>query len=285
MYPFLDPRGRFSPLKTATFALLFVPAALVAADWIAGNLGGRPFQEALRAIGLWNIRILFLSLAITPLAQVLRWRGLIQIRRMVGVAAAAYVLAHLALYLGEEKFDFGRVAAEIVLRIYLAIGFVALLGLAALAATSTDAMARRLGGRNWRRLHRAAYGIGLLGLIHFFMQSKADQWEPLAMAGLLGWLLGYRVLAWRFGASGWRPLAWAAVGAVAAPLMVALGEAVYFWLKMGAPPIDVLETNLSFDLGLRPAQLALAICGGVTLLAALRALSSAFSARRASAPA
>lgn len=279
MYPWQDPRGRLSPFKTLVFGLLFVPAVLVGSDWIAGNLGGRPINEALRGIGDWTIRLLFLSLAITPLRQVLKWQDLTLVRRMIGVAAFAYIVSHVVLYSAQEMFDLRKVATEIVLRLYLLIGFTAVLGLAALTATSTDAMVKRMGGRAWQRLHRIIYVIGILALVHFFMQSKADVWEPMVMAGLLVWLLGYRLIAWGYGARGRLPLAWAALWTIAATLLTAVGEAVYFWLSMGAPLIDVLETNLSFELGVRPAQLVLAISAGVTLLGAARVATSAFSRR------
>ena len=279
MYPWQAPTGRVSPFKTLVLALLFVPAILVASDWIAGNLGGRPITEALHDIGDWTIRLLFLSLAVTPLRQVLKWQDLTLVRRMIGVAAFAYVASHVVLYAAQEMFDLGKVVTEIVLRIYLLIGFAAVLGLAALAATSTDAMVRRMGGRAWQRLHRIVYLAGILALVHFFMQSKADVWEPTVMAGLLVWLLGYRLIVWAYGARGRLPLAWAVLWTVAATLLTAAGEAAYFWLSMGAPLWAVLETNLSFELGLRPAQLVFAISAGVTLLGAVRFATSASSRR------
>ena len=112
MYPWHDPRGHWSPFKTLVFALLFVPAVLVASDWIAGNLGGRPINEALRGIGDWTIRLIFLSLAITPLRQVLKWQGLILVRRMIGVAAFAYIVSHVVLYSAQEMFDLRKVAIK-----------------------------------------------------------------------------------------------------------------------------------------------------------------------------
>jgi methionine sulfoxide reductase heme-binding subunit len=278
VYPWQAPSGRVSPLKTAVLALLFVPAIVVGSDWLAGNLGGRPLQEALRDIGGWTIRIVFLSLAVTPLRQIMRWQDLTLVRRMIGVAAFVYVVAHVVLYAAEEKFNLGKVATEIVLRIYLLIGFTAVLGLAALAATSTDAIIRRMGAR-WQRLHRIVYVIGILALVHFFMQAKADLWEPMVMAGMLVWLLGYRALAWAYGARGRLPLVWAAVWTVMATALVAGGEAIYLWLAMGAPLEAVLETNLSFDLGVRPAQLVFAISAGLTLIGAVRAATSASSQR------
>jgi sulfoxide reductase heme-binding subunit YedZ len=278
VYPWQAPSGRLSPLKTAAFALLFIPAVLVGSDWIAGNLGGRALHEALKDIGVWTIRVLFLALAITPLRQVLHWPGLVLVRRMVGVAAFAYVAAHLAMYAADEMFDLAKVASEIVLRIYLLIGFTALAGLAVLAATSTDAMVQRM-GRNWQRLHRIAYVVGVLALLHYFMQSKLDIREPTVMAGLLVWLSVYRTLAWSYGTRGGLPVAWALISTVAATALTAGGEAVYFWLSIGADPGDIVEINLSFDLGMRPAQLVLAICAAVTAAGAVRAATSVSSQR------
>jgi methionine sulfoxide reductase heme-binding subunit len=278
VYPWQAPSGRLSPLKVAVFALLFVPAVLVGSDWLAGNLGGRALHEALKDIGVWAIRVLFLSLAVTPLRQVLYWPGLVLVRRMVGVAAFAYVAAHLTMYVADEMFDLAKVASEIVLRIYLLIGFTALAGLAALAATSTDAMVQRM-GRNWQRLHRIAYVIGVLALVHYFMQSKLDVWEPTVMAGLLVWLSVYRTLGWACGTRGGLPFAWALISTITATVLTASGEAVYFWLSIGADPGDIAETNLSFDLGVRPAQLVLAICAAVTAAGLVRAATSASSQR------
>src|SRR6266849_5410790 len=126
-----------------------------------GWLQPQPYTAAIREIGLWTIRLIFIALAITPLRGVLQWSRLILVRRMIGVAAFAYALTHLSLYTADQMFDLVKVASEIVSRIYLTIGFAAVIGLSALAATSTDGMIRRLGGRNWQRLHRLVYLIAL----------------------------------------------------------------------------------------------------------------------------
>ena len=115
---------------------------------------------------------------------------------MIGVGAFFYIAAHLTLYIADQSYDLRKVASEIVLRLYLTIGFIALLGLAVLAATSTDAMVKRLGGMNWRRLHQIIYVIGLLALIHYFQQTKADVSVPVFVSGLFTWLMGYRLIAW-----------------------------------------------------------------------------------------
>jgi methionine sulfoxide reductase heme-binding subunit len=271
IFPWNDYGGRLSPLKLAVFIALFVPAAWVAFAYGFGLLGARPLNEALREIGLWTIRLIFLALAVTPLRQILRWPRLILVRRMIGVAAFAYVLIHFTLYTADQMFDLRKVASEIVLRLYLTIGFAALVGLAALAATSTDGMVRRLGGRRWQLLHRLVYVIGVLAVIHFCFQSKLDLWEPTIMAGLLFWLLAYRLLLWRLGVRGHLALGWVAGLSLVAAVATALGEAVYFRFAFGAPLTRVLLTDFSLMTGVRPAVIVLAIGLAVTAAGALRA--------------
>lgn len=270
MWPWYDYGGRLSPLKLAVFVALFAPALWVALAYGLGWLGARPLNEAIREIGLWTIRLVFIALAVTPLRQILDWPRLIVVRRMLGVAACAYVLVHLFLYTAQQAFDLGFVAHEILHRVYLTIGFTALLGLAALAATSTDGMVRRLGGKAWQRLHRLVYPIGVLAVIHFSFQSKLDEWEPTIMAGLLGWLLGYRLLAYLNGFRRGLPLYWVAGVGLLAAAGTALGEALYFRLAFGAPLLRVLDTNFSLATGVRPAAVVFLITGAITAAQALR---------------
>src|SRR5436309_892779 len=135
MAPWYDYQRRLSPLKLAVFVALFLPGLWVAFAFASGWLGARPLNEAIHQVGLWMLRFLFIALAITPLRNILNWQRLALVRRMVGVAAFAYGAVHFTLYTVDQAFDFGKIATEIAVRIYLTIGFVALLGLAALAAT------------------------------------------------------------------------------------------------------------------------------------------------------
>lgn len=270
MYPWKDYSGRTSPLKLVVFVALFGPALWVALALSMGWLGARPLNEAIHQIGLWTIRLIFVALAVTPARQVLQWSRLLLVRRMIGVAAFAYALAHFSLYVVDQAFDLTKVATEIALRIYLTIGFVALLGLAALAATSTDGMIRRMGSRNWLRLHRAVYVIGVLAVVHYSMQSKLEQWEPTIMAGLLAWLLLYRLLHRWLAVRQRLAVQWVAALSVAAGALTALGEALYFQIAYGAPPMRVLAANGSLDLGVRPAVIVLGFGLVVTLAGALR---------------
>jgi sulfoxide reductase heme-binding subunit YedZ len=278
--PWNDYGGRLSPLKLVVLVGLLVPAGWVFSAYGFGLLGARPLNEAIHEIGLWTIRLVFLALAITPLRQVLQWPRLILVRRMIGVAAFAYVMIHFTLYAASQKFDLAQVASEIVLRIYLTIGFAALLGLAVLAATSTDAMVRRLGGKRWQLLHRLVYAIGVLAVIHYCFQSKLDLWQPTIMAGLLGWLFGYRVLLWRFGDRGRLGLAWVGALSLVAGIVTAVGEALYFRLAFHADPLRVLAADFSLRTGIRPALVVLAMGLAVTATGALRATTARSPKRR-----
>ena len=237
-----------------------------------GWLQPRPFTEAIHQVGLWMLRFLFVALAITPLRQIVQWPRLILVRRMIGVAAFAYGLAHITLYVADLKFDVAKAASEIALRIYLTIGFAALLGLAALAATSTDAMVRRLGAPQWQRLHRLVYAVALLAVVHYCMQSKLDLWEPTIIAGIYAWLMGYRLMVKLVGVRGRLPLGWVAALSLIAPALTALGEAAYFWIALGVDPVRVLSANWSLVAGWRPAAIVLGLGLGVTAIGMARSV-------------
>jgi sulfoxide reductase heme-binding subunit YedZ len=277
--PWFDYSGRFSPFKTGVFLALFIPGLWTMVSFALDRLGARPVTEAIHQFGDWTIRLIFISLVISPARLILQWPRLLDVRRMIGVAACIYVLIHLSLYTADEAFALGTVASEIVLRIYLTIGFTALTGLCVLAFTSTDGWQRRLGARRWQKLHRIVYGIGVLAVIHFFLQSKLNEWEPTVMAGILFWLMGCRAVSWRLG-RGKLPLWTVAAMSLAAGLLTALGEAVYYWLAMGVPIALVLQADLSLDAGLRPAWVVFAATAAVALLGWLRSTFWPSKARR-----
>ena len=262
--PWLDRAGGVSPFKSVVFALLLLPGIYVGWRLAIGGYA-RPYILANHDLGLWAIRLLFVSLAVTPLRQVLAWPKLIQVRRMIGVAAFLYALAHFLLYALDKSLQWGVIATEIALRYYLTIGFVALVLITALGVTSTDGMVRRLGGKRWAWLHRSVYLIGILAVVHFFIQVKADVTEPFIMGGLFAWLMLYRVLAKR-GAVSFVVLM---VLAVALSGLTAGAEAFYYHLKTNADMLRVLSANLSLAIGLRPAWLV----GGIGLLVALLSLA------------
>ncbi|TDQ81492.1 sulfoxide reductase heme-binding subunit YedZ [Dongia mobilis] len=268
MYPWLDRSGRVSGLKLSVFLALLLPGAWIAVAWafatpdpaagglIAGAVtsatDAMPVTKALHEIGLWTVRFLILTLAITPLRRLAAWPALVQIRRMVGVAAFAYAAAHFFLYVVQQNYRFGFVASEIVLRFYLALGFVTLLGLSVLALTSTDRAMRRLGGKTWQRLHYLVYPFTALGLWHFFLQSKIDVSEPVLMSGLFIWLMLYR-LAYRW--NGEKSLAlWHLLTlACASGALAMAGEWAWYEAMTTLGGSRVFAANFSLAAGLRPA--------------------------------
>jgi methionine sulfoxide reductase heme-binding subunit len=250
-------RDKTAAIKSAVWLALPLPAIWIAVAFALGALGARPLNEAIHQFGLWTLRFAFIALAITPLRQALRWPQLALVRRRIGVTAFLYGATHLGLYTADQMFDLAKVATEIALRFYLTIGFAALLGLAALAATSTDAMVRRMGPRAWQRLHRLVYPIAVLAVVHFFMQSKLDEWEPTVMAGFLVWLLGHRALVRGLRARGGLPFLWVAALGLFAATMTGLGEVAWFWWLSGADPVRLVAVEFSLATGLRPAAIVL----------------------------
>jgi len=262
-----DPAGRISALKLISLILLCTPALVLAIQWADGLLGPRALTEVIHGTGLWTIRLLFITLAISPAAPLLRWPRIMLVRRMTGVACALYGGAHLMLYSLDEKLNLLTIVSEIALRIYLTIGFVALLGLAALAITSTDGWVRRLGAK-WVTLHRLIYPIALLATVHFFLQSKADVTEAVLMSGFLAWLLVWRLLP-----RAWRDKPWPLpILAIIATVATALFEAGWYYARNGVDPAMIIDANFDVSYGLRPAVWVGIVALSVALAAAARSI-------------
>lgn len=247
-----DRRGRVSVLRIVTLIALVFPLGLaLTTAWTVG-LGARPVNDLIHRAGYWALMFLLLSLAITPLRRVARFGALIDVRRMIGVGAFCYAVAHLSLYVIDQKFDLLKVATEIASRVYLTIGFTVFCGLLALAVTSTDGMVRRLGGMRWRRLHQVIYVLALLALVHFFQQTKADVTVPTLFAGLFAWLMLYRVVAALRRGPAELP-AWALLTlTLAVAGLTFFGEAIGIGLAYHVSPLMVLASAFDFDLAIRP---------------------------------
>ncbi len=257
--PWRDRAGKLSVLKAVVFVALLVPGTINLGLYLLGMLGARPLTELIHGLGLWTIRLLLITLAISPLRFAWRAPRLLIVRRMLGVAAFAYGASHLVAYIGDQSFNLVTVAGEIVKRFYLTIGFAALLILTALAATSTDAMVRRLGGERWQTLHRLAYAAAALGVVHYFIQAKADVWEPTVAVGVVLWLMGYRLITRSLGTARAASLPMLALLDLAAAALTALGEASYFNLYRHVPIVRVLDADLSLVTGVRPCWVVLGI--------------------------
>lgn len=263
--PWRDRHGRFQPFKAAVLTAGFIPGVTLAWWWANGMLGGRPVTEVIHGTGDWAIRCLLISLAITPSARVLNWPRLLLVRRIVGLTALAYALAHLTLYAVDQNIRLGVVASEIAQRFYLTIGFLVLLGLGVLGCTSTNGWIKRLGPR-WKRLHRAIYVLGAVALLHYFIQSKSNVSEPVFFSGLFVWLMAWRAF----------PMAWqrsvVALGtlAVVASFAAAGIEFAWYGLATGINPWRVLGATETLRFGLRPAHYVMLTGLGVVVLAGLR---------------
>ena len=265
-----DRKGRLSPLRIGALAFLFLPLGLAAYAFLSEGLGARPLNDLIHRTGYWALIFLLVSLAVTPFRRIGRFWQVADVRRMIGVGAFCYAAMHLALYIADQSFDLWKVAREIVLRLYLTIGFVAWPGFATLAATSTDAMVKRLGGRTWKRVHQASYVIALFALIHYFQQTKADVSVPTFTAALFGWLMGYRFITWWWKTEGeLAPLQLAGLTLAVAALTF-LAETLGIALVFGAPPFAVLSTALDFSADIRPGWLVLAAGAAVVALDLVR---------------
>jgi|SRR5215510_1346437 len=254
--PFLRERsGRWSPVKIVAFVAAVLPAFWVAYQAATDDLGARPVTEAIHQVGDWALRFLLITLAISPAQRILNYPRIILARRTLGVASAVYAVLHLSLYVLDQHFDLFKVASEIVLRVYLLIGAVALTGLIALASTSTDAAISRLGPQRWNRLHRFVYGIAVLATVHFFIQSKLETYQPVLMAGFLTWLLAYRALYRRNGVV--TPLHLLLL-AFAVAAFTAIGEAALYMFTSGVDARLVLLAHFDVDMDVRPAWWVLA---------------------------
>ena len=182
----------------ASKPLLFVACTLplawlaVRAFGLAGqSLGANPISELIHQLGLWGLRLLLLTLCITPLTVTLRKPKLLQYRRMLGLFSFTYLALHFLTWLVlDQSLRPAAIVADIVKRPYITVGFAALSMLLPLAVTSTKKWMRRL-GRRWHRLHKLIYPAAILGCVHFWWQVKADWREPLvyavALSGLLAW--------------------------------------------------------------------------------------------------
>lgn len=263
--PWTDRKGKPHPVRTVVFAALWLPLVWLAWRWSQTMLGARPLTAAIHSTGYWAAWIFLVALAMTPAKAVFAFGNIILLRRMIGVAAACYAGLHLTLYAEDQNWRLGAIGWEILQRFYLTIGFVALLGLLVLAVTSTDGWVRRLGAW-WRPLHKASYPLGVLALLHFFLQSKADVSQATVAAGVFVWLMLWRLLP--VGRDrGAVPLLGLALAACVTTLATE-----WAWYRFGTriDPVRVLKNELSLDVGLSPGGLVLLMGLALAVLAEMR---------------
>ena len=198
-------------LKPIVFAAALVPFGLLIWRAVNGALTADPLAEVTNNTGIWTLRFVVLTLALTPLRRLAGWNGVVRFRRMLGLFAFFYASLHVLTYLVGDRFailDFpdGFVAVstlrnliasiwqDIAKRPYITVGFIAFASMVPLALTSTTGWIRRLGGRNWQRLHRLVYLTGVAGVTHYWWRVKADTLHPAIYASIVAVLLGYRLV-------------------------------------------------------------------------------------------
>ena len=187
-------RPGFAWLKAGVFLAALIPLGVIAAAASSGDLGANPVETLLHHFGDWTLRLMLVTLAVTPVRRLSGWNQAVRLRRMLGLFAFFYAVLHLATYVVlDRSLLLEEVIDDLTERPYIMVGFSAFVLLVPLAATSTNAMVRRLGGRRWRLLHRIVYAAAIGGVVHYWWLVKADVREPLVYAAVLAILLGLRL--------------------------------------------------------------------------------------------
>ena len=181
----------------AIFLALLTPFFILAFDAFTGGLSVNPIEDILHRTGKWGLRILLLTLTITPLRRLVGWNVLMRFRRMVGLFSFFYLVLHFSIYLSLDRFfSLSEILEDVSTRPFITVGFASLLLLVPLAVTSTNKMIKRLGGKRWTRLHRLVYPAAIGGVIHYVWAVKLDAREPTIYAIALAILLALRIPMW-----------------------------------------------------------------------------------------
>lgn len=188
-----------SMIKATLFVVALIPFVRLVWAAFTNHLGANPLEFITRNTGDWTLYFLCITLAITPLRRILGWPWLIKLRRMFGLYAFFYVCLHFLTFIWfDHFFDLAEMLKDIAKRPFILVGFTAFLLLIPLASTSTNAMIKRIGAKNWQRLHRLIYVIIALGLLHYFWMKagKHDFRQPIIFSGLVATMLLMRVYWW-----------------------------------------------------------------------------------------
>ena len=196
-------------LKPAVFLASLGPFAWLVWAALTGNLSVNPLSDLTNETGVWTLRFVCVTLALTPLRRITGWNRVIRFRRMTGLFAFFYGTLHFLTYVIADRFaglDFPdgivalstlpnlttSVGEDIYKRPFITVGFTTWLTMLPLALTSTAASIRRLGGRRWNRLHRLVYATGVGGVLHYWWLVKADIQRPMIYGAVVAILLGFR---------------------------------------------------------------------------------------------
>jgi len=180
--------------KTSLFIISLLPAIILIYGALNNQLGANPIEVLTRDTGEWALRFLLITLAVSPLRLLFGWHFLADVRRLLGLYSFFYAAIHMLLYVWlDQFFNLTDIIKDIIERPFITVGFINFIALILLAATSNDAMIKRLGAERWNRLHSLVYYIGIGAVIHFFMLVKKDVTEPVIYIIILVVLLGIRL--------------------------------------------------------------------------------------------
>lgn len=186
--------GRNAWIQAAVVFVGLLPLLGLGVGAATGGLGANPIEEITHVTGDFTLRWLLVTLAVTPARRILGWAWLAPLRRTFGLLAFFYATLHLTTYVAlDQFFDWPLLVEDVLERRYITAGFFGFLCMLPLAITSTRGWMKRL-GRRWVSLHRLVYVAAIAGIVHYLWLVKADYLPPLAHAGVLAVLLGYR--AW-----------------------------------------------------------------------------------------
>lgn len=195
MFPRHVDAVRVARVKAVLFVVCLMPLALLVWRGFSNRLTANPIEFITHTTGWWTLTFLLITLAVTPLRRWLEMPWLLRLRRMLGLFAFFYASLHFLTWLVVDQFfDWEAILKDIAKRPYITVGFTAFMLLLPLAATSTNAMVRRLGAARWQALHRLVYLIAVLGVIHFWWLVKKDVREPVLFTVAVALLLGIRLL-------------------------------------------------------------------------------------------
>jgi sulfoxide reductase heme-binding subunit YedZ len=197
--------------KPIVWGVALLPAAFMAWAALNGRLGADPLKEITHETGDWTLRFIIITIAISPVRRLSGWNSLIRFRRLSGLFAFFYGTLHFLIYVIADRFaglefrdgiwalstarELARsIWDDIYKRPYITVGFTGFVAMIPLAVTSTAAWIRRLGGRNWNRLHRLVYLTAVAGVVHYWWLVKADIRHPAVYAALVALLLGFRLV-------------------------------------------------------------------------------------------
>ncbi len=182
-------------VKPVVFVACLAPVGYLAYGVLTNSLSANPISDITNETGVWTLRLLALTLLVTPLRRVTGWNWLIRYRRMIGLFAFFYGSLHFTTYVWlDQFFDLHAIVKDVTKRPFITVGFTAFLLMIPLALTSTAGWIRRLGGRKWNQLHRLVYVSAALGVVHYYWLVKADTTRPIRYGVIVTTLLAARLV-------------------------------------------------------------------------------------------